>query len=250
MTKGPRAQDITFVLVRPRYPGNIGAACRVMKNMGFIKLRLVRPSVLPTHPESLRLAVGAADLARKAKVFDTLEGAVTGLHYLVGTSRRTGKYRRDFVSLPDIGQKLPAKQKIGLLFGAEERGLTNRELSLCHLVAMIPSDPKFPSLNLAQSVAVCAYQLRLLQTTTLPEIEGRSFEPASVQEVEGMYQHLEKMLHAIGFLHERNGFHMMRTIRQLFGRTQMNEREVRIFRGICRQVLWAVSNPKRPSKTG
>lgn len=247
MPKGLRAQDFTFILVRPRYPGNIGSTCRALKNMGFTKLRLVRPSVLPTHPESLRLAVGAADLARKAKIFDTLESAVTGLRYLVGTSRRTGKYRRDFVSLPDIGQKLPLKQKIGILFGSEEKGMTNKELGLCHLVTMIPSNPDFPSLNLAQSVALTAYQLRLLMTTALPDIEGRTFEPASVEEVEGMYQHLEKTLHMIGFLHERNGFHMMRTIRQLFGRTQMNEREVRIFRGICRQVLWATSSSRKGS---
>lgn len=239
MPKGLRAQDFTFILVRPRYPGNIGSACRAIKNMGFTKLRLVRPSVLPTHPESLRLAVGAADLARKAKIFDHLEDAVKGLRYLVGTSRRTGKYRRDFVSLPDIGQKLPLKQKVGILFGSEEKGMTNKELGLCNLVTMIPSNPDFPSLNLAQSVAVTAYQLRLLMTMDLPNIEGRTFDPAAVEEVEGMYQHLEKTLHAIGFLHEKNGFHMMRTIRQLFGRTQMNEREVRIFRGICRQIAWA-----------
>jgi tRNA/rRNA methyltransferase len=238
MPKQLRPQDITFILVRPRYGGNIGSVCRVMKNMGFGRLHLVRPSVLPTHPESLRLAVGAADLAKKAKVFDTLDEAVKGLRFLIGTSRRTGKYRRDFVSLPEIGSKLPFKQKIGILFGAEERGLTNEELGHCNLVVQIPSNPDFPSLNLAQSVAVTAYQLRLLQNLKSPE-PSQMFAPAAVEDVEGMFQHLEKTLTAIGFLHERNGFHMMRTIRQLFGRTQLNEREVRIFRGICRQVLWA-----------
>jgi TrmH family RNA methyltransferase len=240
MPKALRPQDITFVLVKPRYGGNIGSACRVLKNMGFRKLHLVRPSVLPTHPESLRLAVGAADLAKKAKVFDTLGEAVKGLRFLVGTSRRTGKYRRDFASLPEIGGKLPAGQKIGILFGAEERGLTNEELGHCNLVVQIPSNPDFPSLNLAQSVAVTAYQLRLLQGLGEPAESAKSFPLAPVQEVEAMLQHLEKTLTTIGFLHEKNGFHMMRTIRQLFGRTQMNEREVRIFRGICRQVLWAV----------
>lgn len=211
-----------------------------MKNMGFSRLHLVRPSVLPTHPESLRLAVGAADLAKRAKVFDSLEEATKGLRYLVGTSRRTGKYRRDFVNLPEIGQKLPLKQKIGVLFGAEERGMTNKELSLCHLVVQIPSDPDFPSLNLAQSVAVCTYQLRLLMTATLPDREGKTFELAPVEEIEGMFRHLEEMLTQVGFLHEKNGFHMMRSIRQMFGRTQLNEREVRIVRGICRQVMWKI----------
>ncbi|HSA58819.1 MAG TPA: RNA methyltransferase [bacterium] len=242
MTKNLRPQDVTFILVKPRYGGNIGAACRVLKNMGFSKLHLVRPSVLPTHPESLRLAVGAADLARKAKVFDSLNEAAKGLRFLIGTSRRTGKYRRDFANLPGIGDKLLRGQKIGILFGAEERGLTNEELGHCNLVVQIPSNPDFPSLNLAQSVAVTAYQLRLLQDMGEPDDSLKKFPLAPVQEVEGMFQHLEKTLTTIGFLHERNGFHMMRTIRQLFGRTQMNEREVRIIRGICRQIQWAVKN--------
>jgi len=239
MPKKLRPQDITILLVRPRYPGNIGSTCRVLKNMGLTKLHLVRPSVLPTHPESLRLAVGAADLAKKAKVFGTLEEATQGLRYLIGTSRRTGKYRRDFVNLPELGTKLPIGQKVGILFGSEEKGLTNKELAVCHLVTTIPSNPDYPSLNLAQSVAVVAYQLRLLMQAGLPAIEGKTFELASVEEVEGMFQHLEKALSAIGFLEHKNAFHLMRTIRQLFGRTQMNDREVRIFRGICRQVLWA-----------
>jgi TrmH family RNA methyltransferase len=242
MTKLLRPQDVTFILVKPRYGGNIGSTCRVLKNMGFKRLHLVRPSVLPTHPESLRLAVGAADIAKKAKVFDTLDEAAKGLRFLVGTSRRTGKYRRDFASLPAIGEKLPKGQKVGILFGAEERGLTNEELGHCNLVVQIPSNPDFPSLNLAQSVAVTAYQLRLLQDLGVSTDTSKTFPLAPVQEVEAMLQHLERTLTAIGFLHERNGFHMMRTIRQLFGRTQMNEREVRIFRGICRQVSWAAKS--------
>ncbi|HEX5035915.1 MAG TPA: RNA methyltransferase [bacterium] len=239
MPKPLRPQDVTFVLVKPRYGGNIGSACRVLKNFGFKKLHLVRPSVLPTHPESLRLAVGAADIAKKAKIFDSVEEATKGLRFLVGTSRRTGKYRRDFANLPDIGAKLPAGQKIGVLFGAEERGMTNEELGHCNLVVQIPSDPDYGSLNLAQSVAVVSYQLRLLQDLKAVKIEGKEFPLAPAEEVEGMYEHLEKTLTSVGFLHEKNGFHMMRTIRQLFGRTQLNEREVRILRGICRQVSWA-----------
>ena len=230
--------------MKPRYGGNIGAACRVLKNMGFTKLHLVRPSVLPTHPESLRLAVGAADLAKKAKVFDSVEEATKGLRFLVGTSRRTGKYRRDFVNLPEIGTKLPVGQKIGILFGAEERGLTNEELGHCNLVVQIPSNPDFPSLNLAQSVAVVSYQLRLLQESEEPKDSSKKFPLAPVEEIEGMYEHLERALTSVGFLHEKNGFHMMRTIRQLFGRTQLNAREVRIIRGMCRQIEWAIKTGK------
>lgn len=244
MTKKIRAQDITFILVKPRYPGNIGSTARALKNMGFSKLSVVRPSVLPTHPEALRLAVGAANLLKKAKVFDTIEEASSGLHFLVGTSRRTGKYRQDFVTLPELDNNLPSRQKIGILFGPEERGLTNQELAFCHLVTNIPASPLFPSLNLAQAVMVVAYQLFLSSPSPVPG-EGKTgrIKLANVEEIEGMYQHMEKMLGQIGFFPHRNSFHMMRAIRQVFGRTELTDREVRIFRGICRQVLW--STPKR-----
>lgn len=244
MTNNLRAQDITFILVRPRYPGNIGATVRILKNMGFSKLALVLPSVLPTHPECFRLAVGAADLLKKAKVFESIEEATQGLRFLVGTSRRTGKYRQDFVNLPDIQAKLPLKQKIGILFGAEERGLTNRELSHCHLATMIPSDPDYPSLNLAQSVAVVSYQLRLAMLSKEIIPKKKAVSMASMEQIEGMYQHLEKMLIEIKFLPSDNSFHMMRTLRGLLGRTGMTEREVRIIRGVCRQVLYSINKAR------
>ncbi len=233
-----KRQDITFVLVRPRYPGNIGSTARILKNMGFSKIHLVAPSVLPAHPEALRLAVGAAGLLKKAKVFPTIEAATKGLSFLIGTSRRTGKHRHDFVSLPDLPAELPKGQKIGLLFGAEERGLTNRELAYCHLVSMIPSNPLYPSLNLAQAVAVVAYQLRTSKTVQQKVLP---VELAPVEDIEGMYQHLEKTLTKIDFFPDDSSFHMMRSLRQLFGRTGLTAREVRILRGICRQIVWATT---------
>jgi len=247
MLKNLRAQDITFILVRPRYPGNIGSAARALKNMGFSKLSVVRPSVLPTHPEARRLAVGAEPLLKKTKVFETIEEATRGLHFLVGTSRRTGKYRQDFVLLPELAAHLPIGQKIGILFGAEERGLTNRELAYCHLVATIPANPDFPSLNLAQAVVVTAYELAHRMNLGANEDKNsyrNVLELASVDKIEGMFQHLEKMLAQIGFFPHKNAFHMMRTIRQLFGRTGLTDREVRIIRGICRQVLWKTTGEK------
>lgn len=254
MTTGGRAQDVTFVLVRPRYPGNIGSAARALKNMGFSKLALVRPTVLPIHPEARRLAVKAEDLLKKAKVFETIEEATQGLHFLVGTTRRTGKYRRDFVPLPELAGHLPpGRQKIGILFGAEERGLTNRELALCHLVTTIPTNPDFPSLNLAQAVMIIAYQLaQRWQSQTPRSHRGEiplspRFPPsglATIDQLEGMYHHLEEMLAKIGFFPHKNAFHMMRTLRQLFGRTGLIDREVRVIRGICRQVSWATGGGK------
>ncbi|MBI3541219.1 MAG: RNA methyltransferase [Deltaproteobacteria bacterium] len=230
--------------------------------MGFNKLVVVRPSVLPMHPEARRLAVGAENLLKTAKVFETIEEATKGMHFLIGTSRRDGKYRQDFLSLPNLIDHLPLKQKIGILFGPEERGLSNQELAYCHLVTSIPSNPKFPSLNLAQSVMVVAYQLRLpsptlSQKSSLPSpalgrgtnSEGKTIALATAEQIEGMYQHLEKMLGQIGFFPHRNSFHMMRAIRQVFGRTGLTEREVRIFRGMCRQVLWSIKETDSESSS-
>lgn len=243
MTKQLSPQDISIILVRPRYPGNIGSTARVMKNMGFTRLVTVRPTVLPTHPEALRMAVGAADLLHAATVYDSLEEAASEMQFLIGTSRRVGKNRQDFITLPEIGNKLTSKLKMGVLFGAEERGLTNKELALCHLVAMIPSDPEFGSLNLAQSVAVVTYQMRLHFLTGEKATHDFS-DPlpslASVESIEGMYGHLEKVLTDIRFLVKNNTFHMMRSLRGLFGRTGLTEREVRILRGICRQIHYVL----------
>ncbi|QQR80414.1 MAG: RNA methyltransferase [Deltaproteobacteria bacterium] len=248
MTKPLSPQDISIILVRPRYGGNIGSTARVMKNMGFSKLIVVRPTVLPTHPEALRLAVGAADLLQKTVVCDTLEEAAKGLNYTIGTSRRVGKNRQDFISLPEISTRLGERQKIGILFGAEERGLTNKELAICNLVVMIPSDPDFGSLNLAQSVAVTTYQLRLfflskMDDPDLPQ-KKKTAKLASVEEIEGMYGHLERALTDIEFLIPDNTFHMMRSLRGIFGRTGLTDREVRILRGISRQIEYVNSKRK------
>ncbi len=241
MTKKSASQDLTFIIVKPRYPGNIGSIARAIKNMGYSRLVFVRPAILPTHPEARRLAVGAEPLLKKAKVVDTIEEAAKGLHFLVGTSRRSGKYRQDFVTLPELGSHLPHGQKIGILFGPEEKGLSNRDLAYCHLVTTIPSHPDFPSLNLAQSVVVVAYQLRLQSLSQHPARTSKDIELAPVTDIEGLFEHLERALTAINFFPHKNAFHMMRSIRQVFGRTALTPREVRIFRGVCRQILWVAS---------
>lgn len=267
---------MTFVLVRPRYPGNVGAAARAVKNMGFSKLALVAPRCDPYSAEAQRMAVRASGILKKAEIYPTLDQAVAPLQYLVGTSRRLGRHRRNFVSLVDLPSQLP-KGKIGILFGPEEKGLTNEEIARCHTVAAIPSSPKYPSLNLAQSVMVVAYEVRKYLGwgagdrsffgTTAPSNAGSRLatrraasqglearlrmaskistsapQPpvtlATIDRVEGMFQQLESTLAEIGFFPHGNPFLVMRTLRNLFGRSGLTSREIRIFRGLCRQILW------------
>ncbi len=232
--------NVSIVLVRPRYAGNIGSVARAMKNMGLSRLILVRPGALPEHPEALRLAVDAKNILNKAEIFDDLPAAIKEFHFLIGTSRREGKHRRDFIwanELHALISEQPPQSQIGILFGAEERGLTNEEISHCHRVVTIPSSPDLASLNLAQSVMVIAYELfskRDLKSTS-PSFKKSPL--AKNEEMEGMYQQLEQALVAIKFFQDEHHFHMMRTLRALLGRAHPTAREVRILRGIWRQIL-------------
>lgn len=239
MRKGFRKQDFTFVLVRPRYPGNIGAAARALKNMGFPSLRLVRPSVLPTHPEALRLAVGAAPLLKRARIYDTLPEALADCDLVVATTCRAGKRRPNFISLNDLPSKIPPHVRVGITFGPEERGLTNRELALAQLVATIPTDRRFTSINLAQAVILTAYQLHTHRLRARPSHSVD--EIARAGDLEEMYHHLEEMLSAVGFFPHENSFRVIRALRLLFNRACPSSREVATIRGVCRQVLWRVN---------
>lgn len=227
-------REVTFILVRPLYAGNIGAAARAIKNMGFSKLRIVQPRGSREEPEARKFAMNAADVLKKAVLCETVEESLKGIQIVLGTSCRTGKRRRGFVELPDLRQTLKNSGRIGILFGPEEKGLTNEELALCHKIISIPSSPRYRSLNLAQAVMLVAYELRGFKEILLPE----NLNLAPADQVEGMYHQLEETLEKIGFFPHGNPFMVMRTLRQLFARSGLTNREVRVLRGICRQILW------------
>jgi tRNA/rRNA methyltransferase len=155
--------------------------------------------------------------------------------YVVGMTSRGGKERDPDLTPETMAKKLiPLSEKnwIGLVFGSEKEGLTNEELSLCHLYARIPSMESFPSLNLAQAVMVVSYVL-FRSSTEIPET-GRRLAPA--EELERMFKHMERILLRVGFLDPNNPKRIMRALRRLFGRSQMDEREVQIFQGIWSQI--------------
>ena len=236
-------RKVSIILVRPRYAGNIGSVARAMKNMGLSRLTLVRPGALPGHPEALRLAVDAKDILKRSQIVDSLDEALKDFNFVLGTSRREGKHRRDFLlstQVHDLLKKQPKGSRIAILFGAEERGLTNEELARCHRVVMIPSSSKLPSLNLAQSVMVIAYELFSKKKAKSTSPSFKESPLASMQELEGMYGQMEEALTAVKFFTDDHHFHIMRTLRTIFGRAHPTAREIRIFRGIWRQVMWLV----------
>ncbi|MBI2067515.1 MAG: RNA methyltransferase [Deltaproteobacteria bacterium] len=234
--------DIAFILVRPKYHGNLGSVARALKNVGFTTLRLVQPEASLKHDEAKWMAVGAADLLKKVRIYSSIEEAAKDRQFLIGTTCRVGRKRGVPFLLPDIGEFLPTGKKIGILFGPEDKGLSNDELMRCHRTMMIPTRPRFRSLNLAQAVMLVAYEIQRSpgkSKAEVPEFFGKRPEIlASVNFIEQMYDHFETMLQEIGFFPHQNPSAVMRKLRRIFARTALTVREVRMIRGICHQVLW------------
>ncbi len=228
---------VDFVLVRPQFAGNTGVAARALKNAGFKKMILVKPYFSKTDPE-LKFAVGAKDLVQKAKVYEDLSEALSSYSYVIGTSRRKGAYRKNVLSLfelPSLLEKKAEFGKVAILFGTEADGLSNEEIALCQHLVYIPAHSKFESFNLGQAVLLVAYEL-FRSKLKLPK-QKKSIYP-TVKELEGMYDHLTQMLFEIGFIRKSLPDHMPRILRNIFNRAALTAVEVRIIRGICRQVLW------------
>jgi tRNA/rRNA methyltransferase len=236
--------SISIILVRPKFPENIGSVARAMKNMGLSRLIVVN-GCSPLHPNAYKLASGAEDILERAEETSTLSEAISEVGCVVGTTSPRGKERHPDLTPKTLAKKLiPLSKKnlIGLTFGSEKEGLTNEELSLCHLYARIPSMESFPSLNLAQAVTVVCYEL--FQAST--EIPKEAIQLAQAEQLERMFEHMEKTLIQIGFLDSNHPKRIMRVLRRLFGRTQMEEREVQILQGIWSQMDHQLRKGKNP----
>lgn len=242
MKRSVNLDSIAIILVRPKFPENIGSAARAMKNMGLSRLVIVNGSS-PLHVNAYKLASGAEDILERAEEFPTLREAISELGCLIGMTSRGGRDR-----YPDLTPKALAKKivslsqenSIGLAFGSEKEGLTNEELSLCYFYARIPSVESFPSLNLAHAVMVICYEL--FQASK--EIPKAPVQLAQAEQLERMFEHMEKTLIQIGFLDSDHPKRIMRALRRLFGRSQMDEREVQILQGIWSQM----NHPLRKGK--
>jgi len=237
MNKG----NIVIVLVEPHSPGNIGSAARAMKNMGFQRFRLVNPPPWRDNheyrQEAEKMAWNATDLLEKARIFTSLEQALSDVQWVIGTSARPGRYRQSEV-LTDVTNSLSEKARsnvIAFLFGCEKRGLSTRELSHCHQLVTIPTSSDYPTLNLAQTVLLVCYQL------TQTHDHQYSDEPvwADQNELGDFYDHMKRILIDIGFLNRQNPEHGLEIIRKVLGRTGLTHGEVRTLRGILRQIDWA-----------
>lgn len=234
--------SISILLVRPRYHENIGSAARAMKNMGLNRLIVVDGSS-PLHRDAYKLASGAEDILERAEEFPNLREAISEMGCVVGMTSRVGKERSPLLTPRELLEELiPISEKnpIGLVFGSEKEGLTNEELSLCHFYVRIPSVDSFPSLNLAQAVMVLCYELFQSATT----IQKETGPLASSDHLERMFEHMERTLVAIEFLDAKQPERIMGVLRKIFGRSQMDEREVQIFQGIWSRMDWHLKRGK------
>ena len=242
-----RPEQFTFVLVRPKAAGNIGSAARAIKNMGFADLRIVAPAVAPKSRAALAMAVHARDVLASARVVKTIRDAVADCALTVGTTCRAGLYRSSVRPLRESAAelaRLAESNRIALIFGPEDTGLTNRELKLCERLIAIPASPIYPSLNLAQAVMLTAYELSMAPSEArAPDAEPLELAPA--QKADAALERIKEALLAIGFLPENNPEHIMFALRGLFGRSGLTQRELDILNGIARQTRWVAEGGHR-----
>ncbi len=233
--------DIAIVLVEPQSPGNVGMACRAMKNMGFNQLRIVK-GCDRFDSESLKFAVAARDLLESATVFPDLASALADCTLTVGTTRRHGKYRQEILSPAEVAGRFKEHAapecRAAVVFGREDSGLTTEELSQCRWHATIPTSSEYGSLNLAQSVLLFCYEIG--KASESPG-GGRPLDLAQSAEMEAFFSHLDATLGKIGFLNDQNPAHMMRSLRRIFFRASLDSREVTVLRGMLTQIDWASS---------
>lgn len=244
---------IRIVLVNTTHPGNIGAAARAMKNMGLSELCLVEPKLFP-HPDAIARSSRADDILETALVVESLEEAVADCQLVVGTSARGRHIPWPIVNPRELSaqvserlSKTPDDFKVAILFGREDRGLTNEELHACHLHVHIPTNPDFSSLNVGAAVQVIAYELRMaLQESVVDEAPqwgvDWDIELADQKEIELMFNHLEQTLIEIKFLEPDNPRQLMTRLRRLLLRAVPDKVEVNIIRGILTKINRSISN--------
>ena len=235
----PRSKlQLSVVLVEPQGPLNIGSVCRAMLNFGFTDLRLVNPQVDHLSQDARLMAVKAATVLESATVFQSLEDALSGCVLSFGTTRRFGRYREGLMHPDEAADHLlpvAGDYPVALVFGREDRGLFTSELDLCQHFITIPTDENLPSMNLAQAVSICLYEVSRARGRSAGSTHGRK-NFASSENLESMYQHMRQSLVNIDYLDPQNPDHILRSFRRIFGRSGLNDREVRILRGLFNQI--------------
>jgi len=258
--------NVRIILVEPAGPLNVGSIARIMKNMGLQQLILVNPHCDPLGAEARQMAVRGVDVLEAARQVATLPAALQDCHRSIATLGRDWAVETELESpmlglpwLLETGDPQTPPLISALIFGPEDRGLSNAELNYAQRFIRIPSSSVYPSLNLAQAVAVCCYELRLaamgqrrLPLLSSAQVEVPSQPPgfdradsAPFAVLEGYYQQLEALLLEIGYLYPHTAASRMEKFRRLFNRSQPSAAEVAMLRGILSQMQWYLQTQKQ-----
>lgn len=237
MNERVNLSNISIVLHKPRHPENIGAAARCMCNMGLSQLVVVNPKNYILKKVHKLATHAAVDIVEHIKFYEGLKEALSEYNYVVGTTARLGGERQVVSSPSKLAKKLisiSAKNRVAIVFGPEDRGLSNEDIRLCHVLVNIPT-AEFSSLNLAQAVMVICFEI-----FSAGRKENEEFVPrlANRYELDGMYDQLKDILVKISYINRENPDYWMNKLRYFFTRMQLRAREVSIIRGICRQIDW------------
>lgn len=241
-------------MINTTHPGNIGAAARALKNMGLSKLVLVDPKEFPTSKATWR-AASAVDVVENATVVASLEEAVADCGLVIGTSARERRIPWPLLTPRECGDRAVAEagqHKVAIVFGREDRGLTNEELQQCHFHVHIPSNPDYSSLNIAAAIQVIVYELRM---SALAAERGApvAFEDWDVPRakhvaLEKYYEHLEDTLVKLQFLDPENPRQTMTRLRRLYNRVRLDEMELNILRGLLTSIQNRLGYPRSDEK--
>jgi tRNA/rRNA methyltransferase len=245
--------EVKIVLVEPAGPLNIGSVSRVMKNFGLHQLIIVNPQCDYLGAEAKLMAVHAKDILESAKVVTTLPKALQGCKRAIATTGVDHDWNAALetprAALPWLLE--PVGQPSALIFGREDRGLSNQELNYAQRFVRIPSTPEYPSLNLATAVGICCYEIaQIHELSTFSDLDtsqqdSTDTEIAPLDIVESYYKQLESLLLNIGYLYPHTATSRMEKFRQLYSRAQLRTKELFMLRGILRQVEWALGNKNK-----
>lgn len=247
--------NIRIVLVNTSHPGNIGAAARAMKNMGLLNMYLVAPRDFPSGV-AIGRASSALDVLENAIVTETLEEAVADCSLVIGTSARSRTIPWPMVDPVACAEKLSdemTNNKVALVFGREDRGLSNEELQLCHFHVQIPTNADYSSLNLASAVMVLCYEIRKIMLSKSTDVEnsdksdksveaGWDIELSTVADLEIFLQHHEKVMIRLGFHDPENPRNLLPRVRRLYSRIRPDKMEINILHGILTATEQALDN--------
>ena len=231
------SNSIKIVLVGTTHPGNIGAAARAIKTMGLINLDLVCPKEFPSNEATYR-SKAAKDILEKASVYETLLESVSDCEVVIGTSARNRKVPWPVLNPKnasiEINKAVKNSSKVAIVFGREDRGLTNEELGLCNLHVHIPTDEEYSSLNLAQAVQIITYEIRMsfMSKENLENNQEWDVDLATSEQTERLIEHMDELMKEVEFYDTENPRKLLMRVRRLFKRSRIDVMEANIFRGL------------------